>query len=57
MKVGSLVKSPYGEHAIVVRCLGGDAESPDFRFWLVEFLSGTRDTMKESAMEIINASR
>ena len=57
MKVGSLVKSPSGEHAIVVRCLCADAESLDFRFWLVEFLNGTRDTMRESFMEIISESR
>ena len=57
MKVGDLVKSPSGEHAIVVRCLCGDAESLDFRFWLVEFVNGTRDTMRESFMELVNESR
>ncbi len=57
MKVGDLVKSPSGEHAIVVRCLCGDAESLDFRFWLVQFLDGTRDTLRESFMELVNASR
>mgnify|MGYP003131119185 FL=1 len=57
MKVGDLVKSPSGEHAIVVRCLCGDAESLDFRFWLVQFLDGTRDTLRESFLEVISASR
>ena len=57
MEVGSLVKSPSGEHAIVIRCLCGDAESLDFRFWLVEFLNGTRDTIRESFMETINEAR
>ena len=57
MKVGNLVKSPSGEHAIVVRCLCDDAESLDFRFWLVEFVNGTRDTMRESFMELVNESR
>ena len=57
MQVGNLVKLPSGKHAVVVRCLCGDAESLDFRFWLVECFDGTRNTTRESSMEIISASR
>lgn len=58
MKVGSLVKClPTGEHAIVVKCLGADAKSPDFRFWIVQFLNGVLDTRRESFMEVVSESR
>ena len=42
--------------ALLIRCLHGD-ENPHHTHWLVQFLDGTRDTLRESFLEPVNASR
>jgi len=42
--------------ALVIRCLHR-AESPHHTHWLVQFLDGTRDTLRESFLEPVSASR
>ena len=59
MKVGDLVKelgAGVEKVALVIRCLHS-SEDPHYTYWLVQFLDGTRDTLRESFLEPINASR
>ena len=61
MQVGDLVQElstvvPKPKLALVIRCLHS-SEDPHHTYWLVQFLDGTRDTLRESFLEPINASR
>ena len=61
MKVGDLVQElstvvTRPRLALVIRCLHSD-ENPHHTHWLVQFLDGTRDTLRESFLEPVNASR
>jgi len=59
MKVGDLVQelgAGVEGIALVIRCLHSD-ENPHHTHWLVQFLDGTRDTLRESFLEPVNASR
>ena len=59
MQAGDLVHAPTwgGEGiALLIRCLHSD-ENPRHTHWLVQFLDGTRDTLRESFLEPVNAGR
>ena len=58
MQAGDLVRE-LGDIqgiALLIRCLHSD-ENPRHTHWLVQFLDGTRDTLRESFLEPVNASR
>ena len=59
MKVGDLVQemgAGVERIALVIRCLHS-GENPHHTHWLVQFLDGTRDTLRESYLEVISESR
>ena len=61
-KVGDLVQElstvvSKPKLALVIRCLHSSERDPHHTYWLVQFLDGTRDTLRESFLEPINASR
>ena len=56
MQVGDLVQelgAGVEGIALVIRCLHR-AESPHHTHWLVQFLDGTRDTLRESFLEVVS---
>ncbi len=58
MQVGDLVQERHGlkpRLALVIRCLHS-SENANHTYWLVQFLDGTRDTLRESFLEPANAS-
>ena len=58
MQVGDLVQELGSIQgiALLIRCLHSD-ENPRHTYWLVQFLDGTRDTLRESFLEPVNAGR
>ena len=56
MQVGDLVQelgAGVEGIALVIRCLHR-AESAHHTHWLVQFLDGTRDTLRESFLEVVS---
>ena len=57
MQVGDLVKQVSWDGVGIVVDLVSDDPIVGTKFWLVQWSNGTRDTLRERFLEVVNASR